>query len=544
VHSAQSIMKRFVQYSQFHNKHLQKFLLAGTCSLVLVGNAYAKSTEGVIEPGIVKTSLPSYSWAEVQRHDDLKKGVWVTYKDGVYDVTKFVYAHPGQEKILMAAGNMIDGFWKFYGMHHTQEVYSLLENYRIGNLAESDRGKWKDVSGPYTEDPKNRDERLIVHSKTPFIAECPNEYLTQSYYTPNELFYVRNHSPVPKVDPEMYDLSIGGLGFTSDSDDDDDDDDASISMSLSDLKNFKKHEVDSVIQCGGNRRAELAVEKAIRGSKWKIGALCNAKWGGAKLCEVLEKAGITEEKARELGVKHVHFEAMDWGADEPYGASIPIERALDPRKDVLLAYEMNGVDLPPDHGYPVRIIAPGVVGARNVKWVCRIELSNEEYHGHYQRKAYKTFSPSQGWDDLDWAKFEAIQEMPVQSGITTPAPNSTISKGESVLVEGVAWSGNGAGIIRVDVSVDGGKTWKHANLKRPDQPRYREYAWTQWNIEYPLTGDETELDIVCKAVDTSHNVQPETIDGIFNLRGYCGNSWHRIKVKCTDLPPQKKGWFS
>lgn len=535
-------MKRFVQRTHFHKKHAQRFILAGACSFVLLGQAHTQtSTGGEINPGIVNASLPEYSWAEVQKHDSLQNGVWVTYKDGVYDVTKFVPAHPGQEKILMAAGNMIDGFWKFYGMHHTQDVYALLENYRIGNLVESDRGKWKDVSGPYTEDPNDRDSRLIVHSKTPFIAECPNEYLTKSYYTPNELFYVRNHSPVPKVDPEIYELQIGGLGFDSDSDDDEEEGD-DFSLSLGKLKEFPKAELDSVIQCGGNRRAELAVQKAIRGSKWKIGALCNAKWGGARLVDVLEAAGITEEKARELGAKHVHFEAMDWGADEPYGASIPIERAFDPRKDVLLAYEMNGVDLPRDHGYPVRVVAPGVVGARNVKWVCRIELSSEEYHGHYQRKAYKTFSPSQGWDDLDWGKFEAIQEMPVQSGISNPAPNSTITKGKkSLTIEGVAWSGNGNGIIRVDVSVDGGKTWKHANLKRPDQPRYREYAWTQWNIEYPLNGDEMELDIVCKAVDTSHNVQPESIDGIFNLRGYCGNSWHSVKVKCTDPP---KGWFS
>jgi len=348
---------------------------------------------------------------------------------------------------------------------------------------------------------------------------------------------------VPKVDPEIYELQIGGLGFTSDSDDDDEEPDG-VTLSLKDIKKYDKVEVDSVIQCGGNRRAELAVQKAIKGSKWNIGAFCNAKWGGARLVDVLEGAGITEEIARAAGAKHVHFEAMDWGAAEPYGASIPIERAFDPRKDVLLAYEMNGVTLPPDHGYPVRVIAPGVIGARNVKWICRIELSDEEYHGHYQRKAYKTFSPSQDWDGLDWSKFEAIQEMPVQSGITNPPPNTSIVKGQkSVLVEGVAWSGNGAGIIRVDVSVDGGKTWKHADLRRPNQPRYREYAWTQWSIDYPLEGDESELNIVCKAVDTSHNVQPESIDGIFNLRGYCGNSWHSIKVKCTD-PPAKAGWFS
>merc|ERR1719461_1663264 len=173
---------------------------------------------------------------------------------------------------------------------------------------------------------------------------------------------------------------------------------------------------------------------------------------------------------------------------------------------------MNGETLPRDHGYPVRIVAPGVVGARQVKWVNRITLSSEEYAGHYQRKAYKTFNPSQQWEDLDWNNFEAIQELPVQSGITNPAPDSCLPKGaKSVTVSGVAWSGNGNGIIRVDVSADDGKTWRHATLKKPDQPRYRTYAWTQWTVEIPLEGNETEIHLACKAIDTSHNCQPETV---------------------------------
>eukprot|EP00494_Astrolonche_serrata_P033013 UN33282 len=305
----------------------------------------------------------------------------------------------------MGAGTSIDGFWKFWRMHHTQEVYRLLEDYRIGNIQESERGLWKNVKVPYALDPE-RDERLWVHSKAPFIAETPNDLLHE-YYTPNELFYVRHHNPVPVIDGDKYILSITGIGINNvnnnendkneeDSDEDEEEDEPEITLTLEDIKKFPKHEVDCILQCGGNRRFHLAKIAPIKGSKWKVGAISNAKWGGARLVDVLEYIGFNEHSEDGKAAKHIHFEGLDWGVDAPYGASLPIEKCTDPRKDVILAYEMNGVPIPRDHGYPIRVIAPGVVGARNVKWVGRMEISNEEYEGHYQRKAYKVFLPVKG----------------------------------------------------------------------------------------------------------------------------------------------------
>ena len=157
-----------------------------------------------------------------------------------------------------------------------------------------------------------------------------------------------------------------------------------MNLSLSNVRsNFAKHEIVSTLQCGGNRRAQLEeAGEQCQGLKWGIGAISTARFGGAKLADVLAEIGISSLKeAQRRGIKHVHF----IGQDDPYDASIPIETALDPQKDVLLAYEMNGEEMPAEHGYPIRVVVPGHIAARQVKWLREIVLSHEESASGWQR---------------------------------------------------------------------------------------------------------------------------------------------------------------
>lgn len=471
--------------------------------------------------GKARSGLPDYTREEISRHKNLEDGVWVTFKDGVYDITNFLPLHPGgSEKLMLAAGSAVDGYWQVFAQHNTTEVWDMLEEYRIGNVAVADRTSALRASkeGPYAKDPI-RSPILKVNTSEPFNAETPPVLLTQEYITPNDLFFVRNHLPVPDCDPSLYVLEVVGEGIDP------------VKLTLEDLKTkFPQHTVTATLQCAGNRREELARVKPVRGLSWTGGAIGNATWTGVRLRDILVYAGLSGE-VEGNDIQHIQFEALDKNplTGECYGASIPIEKALDPLGDCLLAYNMNGTELPRDHGYPLRAIVPGTVGARNVKWLSRVVASREEYDGQWQKRDYKGFSPSVDWHNVDFSKAQAIQELPVQSLICSPVEGSVIC--DEVTVQGIAWSGGGRSVLRVDVSADGGKTWVEANLEAgQDQKRRRAWAWSLWQVTIPLSADQQSVELCCKAVDDSYNVQPDTTSPIWNLRGCLSNAWHRVNI--------------
>merc|ERR1719399_1682230 len=275
---------------------------------------------------------------------------------------------------------------------------------RIGDLGDPPKEEFG--SDPYDQDP-DRHPGLIFHNNKPCNAELPTELMMDQWLTPNPVWFIRHHHPVPVVDPGKWRLTIEGLGTKS------------VTLTLADLKErFLKRQVVSTIQCGGNRRSELDKVEKTSGIPWGVGAISTARWGGVSLREVLMHcAGLSLEGVEWVGVKHVVFHGMD-----EMQASIPIEKALSPYGDVLLAYEMNGKPLPAEHGAPVRVVVPGVVGVRNVKWVGRISTSKEEAEGTWQRGiAYKGFSPMiKSCESVDLSKIQSIQEMPIQSLIVSP----------------------------------------------------------------------------------------------------------------------------
>jgi len=464
-------------------------------------------------------SWPRYTRAEVAKHTTKETGIWVTYKNGVYDITKFVANHPGgQDKIMLAAGKAIDPFWRIYQQHEGRETApQQLATMRIGDLA--DPVKLELGGDPYDADPE-RHPGMIMHNNKPCNAELPSAMMMDSWCTPNSVFFIRHHHPVPVVEGDDFRLVVTGEGVVM-----------PVSLTLEDLrKRFLKREVVSTIQCGGNRRSELDKVEKTSGIPWGIGAVSTAKWGGVYLREVLMHCGgLSLEGVDWNGLRHVVFHGLDG-----MQASIPIEKALSPFGDVLLAYEMNDEILPAEHGFPVRVIVPGVVGVRNVKWLGKIETSKEEAEGTWQRgMAYKGFSPAvKSLDGVDLSKILSIQEMPVQSSIVYPTDGSTVTLDE-VEVKGWAWSGGGRSIVRVDVSLDGGESWTTADLEDgKDQLTSRAWAWTFWEASIPIPEvlRGKQITVLCKATDSSYNTQPERPEPIWNLRGLNCNCWHQINV--------------
>uniref|UniRef100_A0A0D3CAH0 Oxidoreductase molybdopterin-binding domain-containing protein n=1 Tax=Brassica oleracea var. oleracea TaxID=109376 RepID=A0A0D3CAH0_BRAOL len=224
------------------------------------------------------------------------------------------------------------------------------------------------IRGPseYSQEPP-RDPCL----KEPFNAEPPRSALVSSYVTPVHLFYKRNHGPIPIVDHiENYSVAVTGLI------------DNPKMLFIKDIRSLPKYNVTATLQCAGNRRTAMSKVRNVRGVGWDVSAIGNAVWGGAKLADVLELLGIPKLTGfTTLGGSHVEFVSVDRCKEEnggPYKASIPLSQATNPDADVLLAYEMNGEILNRDHGFPLRVVVPGVIGARSVKWLDSINLLAEE----------------------------------------------------------------------------------------------------------------------------------------------------------------------
>ncbi|EFJ47861.1 hypothetical protein VOLCADRAFT_81306 [Volvox carteri f. nagariensis] len=475
---------------------------------------------------------PIYTREEVAKHKTPRDRIWVTYKEGVYDITEFVEMHPGGlSKIMLAAGGSVEPFWALYQQHRKPEVLGILEPYRIGTLeggaAAAASAAAAAAVDPYASDPA-RHPSFIPRSERPYNGETPGTLLAASPITPNEIFFVRNHLPVPHVDAASYKLKVEGEGIRS------------LELSLEELKSrFRKHTVTATIQCSGNRRNEMSLVRHVKGLSWDQGAIGTAVWGGVRLRDVLKVGRLSED---DMHVRHIQFEGYDKdpASEEIYGASIPLHKALSLYDDVLLAYEMNGQPLSADHGAPLRVVVPGVTGARSVKWLRRIVPSSSESPSHWQQRDYKAFNPSVDWDSVEWGSAPALQEPPVTSAICEPAPGTSVSLADGeITLRGYAWSGGGRGIIRVDVSADGGKSWTAAKLlpPAPGAPPHGSYsgawAWTLWEVSSAAAEGTSSptLELVCKAVDSSYNNQPDSIGPIWNLRGIVNNAWHRVNVK-------------
>ena len=480
---------------------------------------YSPTAQAEVPPSFAVNPTKTIRLAEVRSHGASAEQRWVVKGNKVYDITDWIPNHPGGEVILRAVGGVIDKYWDIFTIHKKQDVYDILEQYYVGDIDPRDLTDGKvpesDVENPFQHDPA-RDPALIQHSSQPCNAETPLEGL-KNFITPNNFFYVRNHLWVPKVDEKAFQLKVELY------------DGEEKTYSLADLKKFNQVDITATLQCSGNRRKHMTEEaRYTNGLQWDIGGLSTATWTGVRLRDILADAGFTSE---DVGgeVKHVQFKGA-----EAYGASIPVEKAISRFGDVLLVHSMNGQPLPRDHGAPLRAIVPGHVAARSVKWLNTITLSDEESQSQWQQRDYKCFGPNQSGKDADWSSAPAIQEVPVQSAITSlknvAADNKLMQvyglEEDAVEVEGYALSGGGRRIIRVDVSADDGKTWDQAELLPDDAKGAKSWAWKRWRFVTPrrLAGRQ----FVVKAVDEGYNVQPESYEPHYNFRGNLTSGWHRV----------------
>lgn len=560
-------------------------LLVGTSLFSLLAVGLARQDQDAAPPPVQSSldtrdpSLPRYRLSEVHQHDASSPAPWVVYQDKVYDITDWVAAHPGGDVILRAAGQSIDPYWAIFSIHNQAHVRDILDGYLIGFVHVDDldpvdgRPPKTAIQDPFDDDPV-RDPRLTTHTTKPCNAEPPNQDLDDDFLTPNELFYVRNHMWVPVVEGEA---ARGGHTLTIELPDGEE-----RTYTLAELRTrFPTHRVTAVLQCSGNRRSDMTRHAGkTNGLQWGIGAISNAQWEGVRLMDVLADAGLKVADARahtlsspssvrekddddatktDPNTHHVQFTGL-----EAYGASIPLSTALDPRNDVLLAFGMNGAPLPRDHGFPLRVVVPGHVAARSVKWLSKIVIADEESTSQWQRRDYKSFGPNERAPD--WDKAPSIQEMPITSAITKVRAGACVreckagwvrqkleaaaaqqkqqQQQQPVALQGYAVAGGGRDVARVDVSLDGGRTWDQADLvvENEDQPfaaGNKAWAWKRWRYfgHLPLASSEPDrcVEIVVKATDTGYNSQPQTHASIYNVRGNLANAWHRVKLcpKCV-----------
>jgi sulfite oxidase len=498
----------------------------GSAISILVGAqplTFSKAKEAkdkIIETTGSESKFRKIRIAEIKQHDASSGRPWVTKGQSVYDITEWVGAHPGGDVILRAAGGSIDPYWDIFSIHKRQDVYDILEQYLIGEIDPIDlvdgQVPVEAIEDPFSEDP-TRDPRLRILTARPCNAETPSEGLSE-FLTPNSLFYVRNHMWVPVVEEPEHRLTIELP------------DGEEKSYSMQELKErFKNYKIMATLQCAGNRRKDMTDHaKQTNGLQWTAGAISSAEWEGVKLRDVLADAGLDLQNVPE-DAEHAQFTGL-----EAYGASIPISKAIDPSGDVILAFKMNGEDLPRDHGFPLRVIVPGNVAARSVKWLRKIVISDEESLSQWQRRDYKCFGPNVGANP-DWSKAKSIQEMPITSAITaiknaSQFRNDSTAESESPMsVEGYAYSGGGREIVRVDISTDNGKTWDQAELLDDRVNGNKAWCWKRWRYN-GLKHRDGKTTVLVKATDEAYNTQPESYEAIYNVRGNLATAWHSVTV--------------
>jgi sulfite oxidase len=252
---------------------------------------------------------------------------------------------------------------------------------------------------------------------------------------------------------------------------------------------------------------------------WKANVIGTATWRGVPLREVLRAVGV------EADARYVAFTSLDEaqfeGEKVSYGSSIALEKALSP--DVLLAYEMNDEPLAPEHGFPLRVIVPGYIGAKSVKWLREITLQEHPSTNPYQARDYKLFPPEITAKTVDWSREKTIEGLTLNAVITTPQEGETVAAGPT-RIQGYAIAGEGTPVERVELSVDGGKTWTTANIVERADP----YAWCFWEVIVALSPGDCQL--IVRAWDASKQTQPEDVSCLWNFKGYMNNAWHRVKI--------------
>lgn len=356
----------------------------------------------------------------------------------------------------------------------------------------------------------------------PYNGETPRKPLMQGKLTDNKHHFVRNHGGIPDIDEDKYEFEIGGLVNKP------------CRISLKDLKDpakFPQITMTVTLQCSGTRRIEQIQEYPGEGDEliqapWGEGAIGTAVYRGVSLKKVLKIAsgGIQPE------AKHIEFIAADTyfkkGQVFNYAVSVPY-RKVRQADEVLLAWEMNGEPLPKIHGFPLRAVITGVIGARSAKWITRINALAEPSLAPVQSQEYIYYTPQIGKQNVQYSTGFSIQNMPVSSAIIFPQDKELIVHDGAIELTGWSYSGGGNWVERVEVSPDGGHIWYA--VKPEDLTEKHYHAWRLWKIRVPVDA-EGWIEFCVRAWDSSCNTEPTFVRSAWNWDLHVTSSAHRIKL--------------
>ena len=327
-------------------------------------------------------------------------------------------------------------------------------------------------------------DELVIREREPQNLESDFASL-DSFITPNDKFYVRNHFPVPALEAKSWRLKIEGAVNKP------------FEISLDELTRLPSETRPITLECAGNGRVFLVPK--VDGAQWQFGAVGNAEWTGVPLSALLQCAGVDPKTV------DVVLAGADAGeVSKPskpakpfhFARSVPLEYARG--GGILLAYKMNGLPLPESHGFPLRAIVPGWFGMASVKWLSRIVATTQPYNGFFQSVDYAY------WQHRDGNPVRVpVTEQQVKAQIARPTFAEVVSKGSSYRVFGAAWAGT-SNIARVEVSTDDGKTFAAAKLLGEAV----KYAWRLWEYDWRVPEAAGKYVLKVKATDDMGNTQP------------------------------------
>jgi len=354
-------------------------------------------------------------------------------------------------------------------------------------------------------------EEMVVLNNKPWNIEA-QAHLLNDAITPNEKMFIRNNGIIPlDIDVNSWTLKINGESAKQEK-----------TYTLKNLKTkFKQYTYQLTLECGGNGRSEF--DPPAKGNQWTVGAVHCANWTGVRLKDVLEDAGIKSD-AVYIGYHSADTHLSGDPAKEPISRGVPMAKAL--QDETLIAFQMNGKDIPLAHGYPLRLVAGGWPASTSGKWLQSISIRDKEHDGAKMKgKSYrvpcKPVAPGEKVKDEDMC---IIESMPVKSLITYPKTGAIIDKGRTLKINGHAWAGE-LEVAKMEYSIDFGTTWKTCPLEKPTN----RLAWQHFSaeVDFPKEG---YYEVWARATDSQGASQPMLLPG-WNPKGYLNNACHRIAIK-------------
>ena len=357
----------------------------------------------------------------------------------------------------------------------------------------------------------NLDKQMLVLNDKPWNIEAQAHILDDTI-TPNSKMFIRNNGLIPiDIDAANWTLTIDGEAVLKNK-----------SYSLKELQSkFKQYTYQLTLECGGNGRSEF--DPPAKGNQWTLGAVHCANWTGVRLKDILKDVGI-KDNAVYIGYHSVDTHLSGDTSKEPISRGVPIAKAL--QDETLIAFKMNGKDIPLVHGYPLRLVCGGWPASTSGKWINRISIRDKEHDGAKMKgMAYRVpKNPVAPGEDVKEQDMRIIESMPVKSLISYPQSGAILKEGEPLNIRGHAWAGEHE-VLKIEYSIDFGATWKIGRLeKAPNR-----LAWQNFSakIEFPKPG---YYEVWARATDINNISQPMLLPG-WNPKGYLNNACHRIAIK-------------